>query len=67
VTIQDFENELTALHGSEQVIQDKTREGSHTLSILTGGNITTLRGRDWGTIVTRGGELQKQGKAGTRT
>ena len=35
-TIRDFENELTALRGSERVIRDETRGGSHTPSILTG-------------------------------
>ena len=67
MTIRDFKSELTALRGSERVIQDETRGGSHTLLILTGANITTLHGRDWGTIVTRGEGLRKQDEAGTQT
>ena len=51
-----FERELTTLRGSEQVIRDETRGGSHTPSILTGANVTTLRGRDWNTIATKGEE-----------
>ena len=65
--IRDFENELTALCSSERVIRDETRGGSHTPSILTEANVTTLRERDWNTIATGENGLRERDEAETRT